>query len=74
MWTLEFWKAAAERALKSAAQAALLAVGAGSVNALSLDWTAVVGFSAGGAFLSICTSLASIPFGDKGTPSMVTSR
>lgn len=60
MWTLAFWKAAAERALKTAAQAAVLAVGSDSfaANALTFDWASMGGFALGGFVLSLLTSIA----------------
>jgi len=45
MWTLAFWRAVAERAIKTAAQAAILAVGADSLgaNALTFNWVQIAG-------------------------------
>lgn len=61
MFTLAFWEAAAERAVKTAAQAAFLAAGADSLaaNALTFDWAQMGGFALGGAALSLLSSLAS---------------
>lgn len=61
IYTAAFWKAAAERAVKTAAQAAVLAVGADSLaaNALVFDWQAMGGFALGGAVLSLLTSVGS---------------
>lgn len=63
IWTAEFWKATAERALRTAAQAAILvlvgeAYESAQINALDLDWLRVLGFALGGALLSVLTSLA----------------
>lgn len=58
MWTARFWKAIAERAVSTAAQAAVLALGADAVNALSVDWLDVAGFAAGGFTLSVLKGLA----------------
>ena len=71
MWTLTFWRAVAERALKSAAQGATLAVGADSLhaNALTFDWPTMGGFAAGAAVLSILMSIASAATTD-GSPSL----
>ena len=68
MWTGAFWKATAERAISTAAQSALLVIGADQVNAISgVEWTTVAGFAAGGAALAILKALA---FGAKdGNPS-----
>ena len=66
MFTAKFWKAAAERAAKSAAQAALLVFGADQVNALHANWADVGGFAIGGAVLSILFSIASSGTGGDG--------
>lgn len=62
MWTLAFWKAATERAVKTAAQAPLTAwlVGDVAINALEIDWKTAGGLAAGGAIVSLLTSLASL--------------
>ena len=63
---------ATERAVKTAAQSALLLLGADQLNALSVDWGNVAGFALGGFVLSLLTSLASKPLGsDDGSPSIV---
>lgn len=74
MFTKAFWIATAERAIKTSAQFAGLALGA-------TVWTAVgdvvstgvaVGLAAAfGAVSSILTSLASGQFGPEGSPSLV---
>ena len=48
-----------DRAVKTAAQAAILSVGVEStqVNALAVDWTLMGGMAAGGAALSVLTTL-----------------
>ncbi len=55
-----------ERATKSAAQAALLVLGADQINALAVGWADVGGFAAGGFVLSVLTSLATSGFGSNG--------
>ena len=59
LFTRTFWLDALERAVKTAAQSAVLVVGAGQVDALSADWLTVGGFALGGALLSVLTSMAS---------------
>jgi len=73
MFTRKFWIKATERALKAAAQAALLVIGAEQINAIrGVDWENVLGFALGGLILSYLTSIVSAPIGpDKESPSMV---
>ncbi|MCH5645176.1 holin [Gordonia sp. ABSL49_1] len=71
MFSVSFWKDAGERAVKSAAQAAMLAVGGDTINVWSLDWVTVAGVGLGGGVLSLLTSLASERIGTKGTASAV---
>lgn len=66
-----FWAQLTERAVKSAAQGGILALGADQVNVLDLDWSVFAGFAAGAALLSALTSLASGGFGNDDSPSLV---
>jgi hypothetical protein len=61
----------AERAVKTAAQSALLSIGADQANALTADWQTVASFALGGAVLSVLTSLASLKIGPEDTPRVV---
>ena len=66
MFTKAFWKAAAERAIKTFAQtfgATALAAGTGL---LDTDWQTLASVSGMAAVLSIATSLASAPVGNAG--------
>ena len=68
---ITFWRSAAERAIKSAAQALILVVGAAQFDWVHADWKSL-GLSAASAFgLSVLTSIASIPYGTNGTASLV---
>lgn len=78
MFSIKFWLAASERAAKTFAQAAVLAIlGTGmmaasdvTVNAFTVDWLAVLGFAVGGAILSYLTSVISAPMGKNFGPSL----
>lgn len=59
LWAAAFWKATAERSIKTAAQTALVTIGADRLNVLTADWGAISSMSAGGAVLSILMSIAS---------------
>jgi hypothetical protein len=71
MFSKQFWRDATERALKTAAQAGILALGAGQINVIGLDVMNIAGFMVGGAVLSYLTSIVSTNFGTPGTPSLV---
>lgn len=71
MITRKFWERAVERAVKTAAQAAILVIGADQVNALAVGWADVAGFAAGGFVLSVLTSLATSGSGPDDDPSAV---
>lgn len=67
-----FWKAAFERAVKTAAQSVLLAIGAAQgADLFALDWQTVLLAAAGGAVLSVLTSIVSVPFGQTDSPSLL---
>ena len=62
IWTATFWRAATERAVKTAAQVAVVTIGADLATAfdvMAVDWANVGGFAAGGLVLSYLTSVAS---------------
>lgn len=69
IWTLDFWKATTERALSTAAQSAILTLGADQFNVITVDWLDVGGFALGGAALSILKALGASRIGD-GSPSL----
>lgn len=71
MWSGKYWREAAERAIKTAAQFALVAIGGDFVNAWELDPKLVAGAAVAGAVTSVLTSLASRPFGPADSPSVV---
>lgn len=71
LWTATFWKAALERAVKSAAQAVLWTwvVGDKIASLITFDWESSL-WAAGGMFVfSVLTSIVSIPAGSSGGPS-----
>lgn len=71
MFTLLFWRAAGERAIKSAAQFVVLAYFGGDVvfNVFQADFVNMAGVAAGAVLLSVLTSLASAAATD-GSPSL----
>lgn len=72
MWTRFFWTSTLERAVKTAAQVALVVVGQDRLfNAVTADWANILSFSLGGFVLSILTSLASSTVGSEDSPSLI---
>lgn len=72
MLTATFWTGAADRAVKSFAQALLLLWGASAgFNVLEIEPGAAFGVAGGAAVLSLLTSIVSAPVGDKGSTSLL---
>ena len=69
MWTLTFWRAVAERALKTAAQTAIATIGTTAIAADQVDWRTVGLVTATATVLSVLTSVASAVTTD-GSPSL----
>lgn len=74
MLTGQFWKEALERAVKSAAQVAIVAMGADNFNLLNLDPKAVAAATASLFVASILTSIATLSVGARNSPSAVELR
>lgn len=66
MTTAAFWKAAAERAIRTVAQTAVALIGVDLVNVINLDWPYIAGVSATAGVLSILTSVAASHVGEPG--------
>ena len=75
MFTISWLRDAIERALKSAAQAIVLALGAAEgFDLFAADWQNVASIAAGAAVLSVLTSVISAPFGVKGSASLLSGK
>lgn len=71
MFTKKFWRAAAERMLKSTSQGlVLLYFGTTQINALEFDWRTAGGTAIGMAILSVLSSLGSAAITDQPGPSL----
>lgn len=64
--TGKYWAATAERAVKTAGQAFVAAVGVNVVALDQVNWELVGGTTLLAAVLSVATSIASIPVGGEG--------
>ena len=71
MFTVGFWREALERAVKTAAQFALVGGLADATNVLVMDWQQVAAAAGAGFVVSFATSVASLPFGPGGSASVV---
>jgi hypothetical protein len=71
MWTKNFWKQAAERAVKSAAQSLLGLWALDGFNVLHADLPLAGGVAAGAAVLSLLTSMVTVGVGQVDDPSAV---
>ena len=58
IWSAAFWRAATERAIRTAAQTAVATLTAGATGLLEVDWAAVGSVSGMAAVLSVLTSVA----------------
>lgn len=72
MWSKQFWKDAAERGVKTAAQTLILLwVSDGALDLFQVNWQEATGVALGSVALSLLTSIGSASFGDRGTASVV---
>ncbi|SDN74115.1 holin [Allokutzneria albata] len=71
MWTILFWKAAAERAIKTGAQSLAAILSAEAVGLLDAPWGAALSAAGMAAVLSVITSVGSTAVGDSSSPSLV---
>ncbi|WP_049217218.1 holin [Alloscardovia omnicolens] len=70
-FTREFMYDTIERAIKTAAQAAIGVLGTGAVGLLTVDWVNVLSVTAMAALISVLTSIASVGATDTLTPASV---
>jgi len=71
MFSVGFWRDVFERAVKTAAQFALVGGLAEATNVVALDWQQVAAAAGAGFVVSVATSVASLPFGERGSASVV---
>lgn len=69
MWSLDFWKASAERAISTGAQSALVLMGTDITGYLALEWDKIAVISGISAIASLIKSVAVAGASD-GSPSL----
>jgi Putative lactococcus lactis phage r1t holin len=74
MFSLYFWKAAAERAVKSFAQTLVALLGVGQVGLLDVDWLGALSIASMATLLSVLSSIGSAGFGESQDPSLVPTK
>lgn len=72
MFTKSFWKQALERAIKTAAQAAVALLTANGTGILDVDWGTVASVAGLAAAASFLTSIVTSGVGQPDSPSAVT--
>lgn len=71
MFRLTFWRDAAERAVSTAAQAAIALLGADGFDVMDVDVYDVLGVSVGALLLSVLKSLVASQVHDRNSASLV---
>jgi Putative lactococcus lactis phage r1t holin len=71
MFTAAFWKAALERAVKTFAQSTLALLTGDGMGLLDVDWATIGSVGGLAAAASLLTSIVSLGFGPKDSPSLV---
>ena len=74
MWSVEFWKSAGERALRTLAQVLLSLIVVGETGFLDVDWVQAGSVAGLAALASVLMSIGATGLGDKGTASLVRDR
>ncbi|WP_306317587.1 MULTISPECIES: holin [unclassified Streptomyces] len=66
MWSIGFWKATAERAIRTFAQALAAVLVAGATSLLDVDWAAALGTAGLAALLAVLTAVGTAGIGPHG--------
>jgi len=74
MWSVEFWKSAGERALRTLAQVLLSLIVVGETGFLDVVWVQAGSVAGLAALASVLMSIGATGLGDKGTASLVRDR
>lgn len=71
MWSKEFWKSTAERALRTLSQVLLSMIVVGETGFLDVDWLQALSVAGLSALASVLMSIVASGMGDHGTASMI---
>ena len=74
MWSVEFWKSAGERALRTLAQVLLSMIVVGETGFMDVDWVQAGSVAGLAALASVLMSVVATGVGDKGSASLVRDR
>ena len=66
MWTASYWRAVAERAIKTLAQSLIAVLAVGQTTILTVDWKQAAAVAVTATVLSVLSSLASASIGNTG--------
>ncbi|WP_338694068.1 holin [Streptomyces sp. Q6] len=72
IWTVSFWKATAERAIRTFAQALAAVLVAGTTNLLDVAWSAALGTAGLATLLAVLTAVGTAGIGPHGPGIMET--
>jgi hypothetical protein len=71
MRTRKFWEDAAERTIRTMAQALLALMGTDALGIVGLDWAQMLSVAAGAGIMSLLTAIVATGIGDKGTAQLL---
>jgi len=74
VWSVEFWKSAGERALRTFAQVLLSLIVVGETGFMDVDWVQAGSVAGLAALASVLMSVVATGVGDKGSASLVRDR
>jgi len=74
VWSVEFWKSAGERALRTFAQVLLSMIVVGETGFMDVDWVQAGSVAGLAALASVLMSVVATGVGDKGSASLVRDR
>ena len=71
MRSRKFWEDAAERTIRTMAQALLALMGTDALGIVGLDWAQMLSVAGGAGIMSLLTAIVATGIGDKGTAQLL---